>query len=62
MSDYPIKRPINETDCEQCGAWLHVGAVGFYENDRLFCSEACAHEMRAHDDGLAMQWNETPDL
>jgi hypothetical protein len=62
VTEYPIKRPIEETPCEQCGALLHVGDCGVYVNDLVFCSEGCADEMQAHNDGLALQWNDPSDL
>jgi hypothetical protein len=47
MPDYPIKRPIDETTCDHCGAPLRVGAIGVQRDDELasvYCSEACADE------------------
>src|SRR5260370_34830480 len=47
MRDYPIKRPLDETACDHCGAPLRVGAIGVQrEDDRaaVYCSDACADE------------------
>jgi hypothetical protein len=42
IHDYPIKRPIDESECEECGAPLRVGMVAFETDAMLFCSEECA--------------------
>ena len=47
MKDYPIKREIDETTCDQCGAPLRVGALAVQRDDdkaAVYCSEACADE------------------
>jgi hypothetical protein len=42
MTDYPIKRPLDETECEECGRLLAVGHVAIEDKALLFCSEDCA--------------------
>ena len=47
MRDYPIKRALDETACDQCGAPLRVGALAVQRDDdrtAVYCSEACADE------------------
>jgi hypothetical protein len=49
MLDYPIRRPQEETDCDQCGAPLRVGMIAVQREDDLgavYCSEACADECK----------------
>src|SRR4051812_30163772 len=49
MRDYPIKRPQDETACDQCGAPLQVGAIAVQRDDDLtavYCSEGCADECK----------------
>ena len=35
MKDYPIKRTIDETTCDQCGAPLLLGALAVQRDDDL---------------------------
>jgi hypothetical protein len=42
IHDYPIKRPIDETECEECGAALRVSMVAYEADAMLFCSKDCA--------------------
>lgn len=44
LRDYPIKRKIDEAECDTCFADLRMGTVAMEDNGLLFCSEDCARE------------------
>jgi hypothetical protein len=63
MRDYPIKRPIDETTCDQCGAPLLFGTIAVQADDDLtavYCSEACADECKPdcwpHESASVATW------
>lgn len=52
MTRVIIRQPAEETTCCVCGCPLYVGDWAQESNEQIYCSEACLHEDRSHNDGL----------
>jgi hypothetical protein len=61
LQEYPIRRSMDETYCDNCGQPLLVGDYAIFDGRNVTCSDGCADELRPDGWTPPGDWTDYPD-
>jgi hypothetical protein len=61
LQEYPIRRAMDETYCDNCGQPLLVGDYAIFDGRNVTCSDGCANELQPDGWTPPGDWTDYPD-